>query len=68
MKVVPHKKAKDTLYHGVLILLSFIMIYPFIWSTFSSFKTIQQLYSGSPMEILPDPFTLDNSLITACQS
>lgn len=60
MKVVPHKKAKDTLYHGVLILLSFIMIYPFIWSTFSSFKTIQQLYSGSPMEILPDPFTLDN--------
>jgi len=36
------------------------MIYPFVWSTLSSFKTIDQLYTGNPLNILPRPFTLEN--------
>lgn len=43
-----------------MITLSLLMVYPFIWSAFSSFKHIQQLYSGNPLNILPNPFTIDN--------
>lgn len=43
-----------------MIVLSLSMVYPFIWSTCSSFKKIGQLYIGNPLSILPDPFTLEN--------
>jgi len=57
---LPRKKTFTVLYHGLMIALSLLMVYPFIWSAFSSFKHIQQLYSGNPLNILPNPFTLDN--------
>jgi multiple sugar transport system permease protein len=57
---LPRKKTYSILYHGLMITLSLLMVYPFIWSAFSSFKHIQQLYSGNPLNILPNPFTIDN--------
>lgn len=60
MQVQPFKKSKNFIYHTIMIILSLIMIYPFVWSTLSSFKTIDQLYTGNPLNILPRPFTLEN--------
>ena len=43
-----------------LIIVSFIMIYPYLWSLSASFKTDQQLYSGNPLDLLPKPWSLVN--------
>lgn len=50
----------DTLYHTLMILLCVVVIYPLVWTIFSSFKTNQQLYSESPLNLLPHPFTTEN--------
>lgn len=47
-------------YHAFMIAICLIMVYPFVWSFFSSFKSQQQLYSGNPLALLPDEATLDN--------
>lgn len=44
----------------ILILTSFIMIYPFIWSITASFKTSAQIYNGNPLDLIPRPFTVEN--------
>ena len=36
------------------------MIYPFVWSLLSSFKSVDQLYTGNPLDIIPKPFITDN--------
>lgn len=54
------KKLGGAGYHVFMVLLSAIMIYPFVWSLFSSFKAREQLYTGNPLDMLPDPFTIDN--------
>ncbi len=51
---------KNSLYHLFMVFLGCIMIYPFIWSLFSSFKPKNQLYSENPLNIIPNPFVLDN--------
>lgn len=43
-----------------LITVSFIMIYPYLWSLTASFKTDHQLYSGNPLDLLPNPWSLAN--------
>jgi len=48
------------LYHVFMLVLSFIMIYPFLWSFCSSFKTSEQLYGGDTLSLLPKPATLYN--------
>ncbi len=48
------------LYHGFMMLLSFIVIYPFIWSLMSSFKPMQHLYKDNPLNMIPHPFTMEN--------
>lgn len=48
IKLSARKVAGKTAYHAFMIALSFIMIYPFIWSTISSFKSSGQLYGGNP--------------------
>lgn len=47
-------------YHAFMIAIGLIMVYPFVWSFFSSFKSQQQLYGGNPLALLPDEATLDN--------
>lgn len=54
------KKIGNTLYHAFMLILSFIMIYPFVWSLLSSFKQSSQLYGGNPLDMIPRPFTLEN--------
>ncbi len=43
-----------------MVALSLFMVFPFIWSLLSSFKPVQQLYSDSPLNMIPDPFTTEN--------
>lgn len=50
----------NTVYHVFMVALSIVMIYPFVWSMLSSFKSSAQLYGGSPLDLLPRPFTLEN--------
>ena len=54
------RRVGNTAYHILMILLSLTMIYPFVWAILSSFKTPEQLYNGSPLDMVPQPFTLDN--------
>ena len=54
------KKIGNTLNHAFMLILSFIMIYPFVWSLLSSFKQSSQLYGGNPLDMIPRPFTLEN--------
>ena len=53
-------KVGKIVFHATFIILSFIMIYPFIWAITSSFKTTAQLYNGNPFDIMPNPFTVYN--------
>ena len=61
--IISKRKSKiigNTSYHIFMIILSLIMIYPFIWAVMSSFKAVEQLYSGNPLNIIPTEFTLEN--------
>lgn len=53
-------KVSSFVYYTVMSIFSFIMVYPFIWSALASFKTKVQLYEGNPLNIIPDPFTIEN--------
>ena len=54
------KTVGNTVYHIFMVALSVIMIYPFIWSLLSSFKSSEQLYGGNPLDLWPRPFTMEN--------
>ncbi|HHV13485.1 MAG TPA: carbohydrate ABC transporter permease [Clostridiales bacterium] len=54
------KKSANLLYHILMILLSIIMVYPFLWSALSSFKPVSELYVGSPLNFLPQNPTMEN--------
>ena len=61
--IISKRKSKiigNTSYHIFMIILSLIMIYPFIWAVMSSFKPVEQLYSWNPLNIIPTEFTLEN--------
>ena len=55
------RRVGNTAYHILMILLSLTMIYPFVWAILSSFKTPEQLYNGSPLDMVPQPFTLERN-------
>jgi len=44
----------------MLIVISIIMLYPYLWSISASFKEDTQLYNGNPLDLIPSPFTMDN--------
>ena len=44
--VKARKRIGSVVYHCFMVLLSLTMIYPFVWSVLSSFKTSEQLYGG----------------------
>ena len=54
------KTVGNTVYHIFMVVLSVIMIYHFVWSLLSSFKSSEQLYGGNPLELWPRPFTMEN--------
>lgn len=48
------------IYNALMVLLCLVIIYPLIWTIFSSFKTNQQIFSESPLNLIPRPFTTGN--------
>lgn len=48
------------IYHIFMIVLTFMMAYPFLWAVVSSFKTSGQMFTGNPLTLIPRPFTLVN--------
>lgn len=54
------KKLANIFYHTFMIILCLIMIYPFVWSLFSSFKSSSQLYTDNPLNMIPSPWTIEN--------
>lgn len=55
----PKIKATTILLHLFLILCSFIMIFPFLWTISSSLKDISQIFIVPP-KFIPDPFVWSN--------
>lgn len=56
---ISHKINRFTFYI-IMILVSFTMIYPFLWAVSASFKTTQQLYNGNPLNLIPSPAIFAN--------
>ena len=48
------------IYNALMVLLCLVIIYPLIWTIFSSFKTNQQIFSEPPINLIPRPFTTGN--------
>jgi multiple sugar transport system permease protein len=46
--------------YTILVLVAVIMIFPFVWSVTASLKTRSQIYSGNPLDLIPNPATLNN--------
>lgn len=51
------KNRSITWVYVILIVASAVMVFPFVWQTLTSFKTISGA-SAVPPQIIPDPFTL----------
>jgi multiple sugar transport system permease protein len=56
---LPASFSKGLLYF-LLVVMAFTTLYPYIWSVTASFKTDKQLYNGNPLDLIPNPFVLDN--------
>lgn len=50
----------DIFYNALMIVLCLMVIYPLVWAFFSAFKTNQQIFSETPLNLKPDPATLEN--------
>lgn len=53
-------KILDAVFHIVMVIISAIMLYPFLWAVASSFKPIEELYGGNTLSILPKAATAGN--------
>ena len=63
------RRAGNAVYHVFMVLLSLAMIYPFIWSLFSSFKAREQLYTDSPLNMgspIPLRWTITSAPLRCC--
>ncbi|WP_127579553.1 carbohydrate ABC transporter permease [Paenibacillus koleovorans] len=49
-----------TLLYVILIGITVIMIFPFIWAFTASFKMSAQIFNGNPFDLIPKPFTWHN--------
>ena len=68
--VKARKRIGSVVYHCFMVLLSLTMIYPFVWSVLSSFKTSEQLYGGSPLDCCRNRrrFTIMSVCFRCCRS
>ena len=53
------KKAGQTVYHILVCLIGFVMIYPLLWMLMSSFKETSTIFR-TVESLVPDPFTIEN--------
>ena len=56
------KKLVTVLVYALLIGITVIMIYPFVWMLFGSFKSNTEIIQN-PLALLPKKWSLDLSLI-----
>ena len=54
------KNCRKLTIHAILILLSLLSIFPFLWLTSTSFKGVSEDIFAYPPQILPSDFTLSN--------
>ncbi|MFA7109819.1 MAG: carbohydrate ABC transporter permease [Sphaerochaetaceae bacterium] len=54
------KTASKVIYNIIMIALCIIIIFPFLWTFASSFKTIAQIYQEKPTNLVPKPITTEN--------
>lgn len=54
------KTINSTIFYIVMILVTLIMIFPFLWALSGSFKTTSQMYNGNVLDLIPHPFIMDN--------
>lgn len=54
------KRASKFIYNILMIALCTIIIFPFLWTFASSFKSITQIYADTPTNLVPRPFTMEN--------
>lgn len=52
--------AGNVIYNVFMILLCLIIIFPFVWTFSAAFKTDAQIYKDNPINVLPNPFTVEN--------
>lgn len=57
--VAKHRTLNITIYHIVVCILGFIMIYPLLWMLSSSFKVNEKIFADS-LNLLPLPFVIEN--------
>lgn len=53
------------LYNGFMILLCITLVFPFLWTFASAFKTNYQIYHESALNLIPNPFTFENFMALA---
>ena len=53
------KRVGAAVYHILVVVMSFIMVYPIIWLIMSSFKPGDQIFVNSA-SLIPEPFVLEN--------
>lgn len=59
MDVKAKRIAGKTVYHGIILILGFIMIYPLLWMVMSSFKETNSIFTTAG-KLLPETFILEN--------
>ncbi|MEG1805897.1 MAG: carbohydrate ABC transporter permease [Clostridia bacterium] len=54
------RKVSNIIYNVFMIILCLVLVFPIIWTICSSFKGMRQIYTETPTNLIPDPFTLEN--------
>ncbi len=60
MTMKNRRTASSVAYNVFMIFLCIMIIFPFLWTFTSAFKTDIQIYQDSPANLIPNPFTLEN--------
>ena len=55
----------NTIYNVFMLLLCFTLVYPFLWTFASAFKTNYQIFHESALNFIPSPWTFENFLSLA---
>ncbi len=62
---ITKRQISKILYNIFMIFLCVVIMYPFLWTFASAFKTNYQIFHESPINLLPSPLTFENFKILA---
>lgn len=60
IKTKTKKQISAFSYNAFMVVLCLVLVFPIIWTICSSFKSMRQIYSENPTNLIPDPFTMEN--------